>query len=73
MFPFYINSLKCEINPPILTSFSQMDFAVQWHDTCLTDLFIHPISLEIAAKKFHLLFVSLSHSYFPNQACGAGS
>ena len=36
-----------------------MDFAVQWHDTCLTDLFIHSISLEIAAKKFYLLFVSL--------------
>lgn len=73
MFPFYINSLKREINPPILTSFSRTDLAVQWHDTCLTDLVICSISLEVAAKKFHLLFVSLSQSHFPNQACRAGS
>lgn len=50
-----------------------MDFAVQWQDTCLMDLFIHSISLEIAAKKFYLLFASLPHAHFPNQAGGASS
>lgn len=71
MFASCMNSLKCVINLPVLTCFEQTDLAVRWRDTCLTDLFIRSLSFQIAAEKFYLLFVSLPHSHFPNQACGA--